>query len=266
MFNLSLLVRITEGKSILSVSSRNTIAFTSNTDLHDGTAKISKVHVYVADLNMPWEAYEVLSHGEDITCLEWDISATKLLIADSAGCIQVWGMKDFLLNEWSQITTTVFEEYILAAAWFHNGKKIALNMEKKDNPLYLEKYSFIRFNPSLKQFGSKPSEGLIAITTTGMVFVLILQSDGNIITAAELLGQFRSKIKVVDLCYAKSGDFLVVTTDGLVQSSVHCYRVGLKVVQDECIITCEPFSSFFLNCHATCLAGEKQSIVAIIFL
>ncbi|CAL1283470.1 unnamed protein product [Larinioides sclopetarius] len=249
---------ITEGKSILSVSSRNTIAFTSNTDLHDGTAKISKVHVYVADLNMPWEAYEVLSHGEDITCLEWDISATKLLIADSAGCIQVWGMKDFLLNEWSQITTTVFEEYILAAAWFHNGKKIALNMEKKDNPLYLEKYSFIRFNPSLKQFGSKPSEGLIAITTTGMVFVLILQSDGNIITAAELLGQFRSKIKVVDLCYAKSGDFLVVTTDGLVQSSVHCYRVGLKVVQDECIITCEPFSSFFLNCHATCLAGEKQ--------
>ncbi|XP_055948593.1 mediator of RNA polymerase II transcription subunit 16-like [Argiope bruennichi] len=249
---------ITEGKSILSVSSRNTVAFTSNTDLHDGTAKISKVHVYVADLNMPWEAYEVLSHGEDITCLEWDISATKLLIADAVGGIQVWGMKDFLLNEWAQITTTAFEEYILAAAWFHNGKKIALNMEKKDNPLYLEKYSFIRFNPSLKQFGSKPSEGLIAITTTGMVFVLILQSDGNIITAAELLGQFRSKIKVTDLCYAKSGDFLIVTTDGLVQSSVHCYRVGLKVIQDECIITCEPFSSFFLNSHATCLAGDKQ--------
>lgn len=27
------------------------------------------------------------------------------------------------------------------------------------------------------------------------------------------------------------GDFLVIATDGLVQSSVHCYRVGLKVNQ-----------------------------------
>lgn len=42
-------------------------------------------------------------------------------------------------------------------------------MEKKDNPLYLEKYSFIRFGPSVKQFGGKPSEGVIAITTAGMV-------------------------------------------------------------------------------------------------
>lgn len=27
------------------------------------------------------------------------------------------------------------------------------------------------------------------------------------------------------------GDFLVIATDGLVQSSVHCYRVGLKANQ-----------------------------------
>ncbi|KFM58536.1 Mediator of RNA polymerase II transcription subunit 16, partial [Stegodyphus mimosarum] len=49
---------------------------------------------------MPWEAYKVLSHTEDITCVEWDISATKLLIADAVGCIQIWSMKDFLLNDW----------------------------------------------------------------------------------------------------------------------------------------------------------------------
>ncbi|XP_035209948.1 mediator of RNA polymerase II transcription subunit 16-like [Stegodyphus dumicola] len=258
---------ITEGKAVLSVSSRNTIAFTSTTDLLDGTAKTTRIHVYVADLNMPWEAYKVLSHTEDITCVEWDISATKLLIADAVGCIQIWSMKDFLLNDWMQVTSTTYDgEYILAAAWFHNGKKIALNMEKKDNPLYLEKYSFIRFGPSVKQFGGKPSEGVIAITTAGMVFVLILQSDGSIITGAEVLGQFRNKIKVVDLCYAKSGDFLVIATDGLVQSSVHCYRVGLKVNQDECIISCQPFSSFYLNCHSSCLSGEKQSYVKVTHL
>lgn len=44
-------------------------------------------------------------------------------------------------------------------------------MEKKDNPLYLERYSFIRFGPSVKQFGGKPSEGVIAITTAGMVWI-----------------------------------------------------------------------------------------------
>ncbi|GIY47012.1 mediator of RNA polymerase II transcription subunit 16 [Caerostris darwini] len=257
---------ITEGRPVISVSSRNTIAFTSTTDLHDGTAKISRIHVYVADLNMPWEAYEVLSHNEDISCLEWDINATKLLIADAVGCIQVWAMKDFLLNEWVQITSTTFEDYILAAAWFHNGKKIALNMEKKDNALYLEKYSFIRFGPSVKQFGSKPSEGLIAITMTGMVFVIVLQSDGNIITGTAPLGEFRSKIKVIDLCYAKSGDFLVVTSDGLVQSSVHCFRVGLKVNQEECFINCEPFSSFFLNCHATSFPIEKPAYTKVTHL
>ncbi|XP_071040788.1 mediator of RNA polymerase II transcription subunit 16 isoform X2 [Parasteatoda tepidariorum] len=257
---------ITEGKAVLSLSSRNTIAFTSTTDLLDSTAKISRIHVYVADLNMPWEAYKVLSHNEDITCVEWDISATKLLIADAVGCIQVWVMNDFLLNDWVQITSTTYEEYILSAAWFHNGKKIALNMDKKDNHLYLEKYSFTRFGPSVKQFGGKPSEGLIAITTAGMVFVLILQSDGSIITSSEILGQFRSKIKVVDLCYAKSGDFLVVATDGLVQSSVHCYRVGLKVNQDECIISCQPFSSFYLNCHSNCLLGEKQAYTKVTHL
>ncbi|KAG8178892.1 hypothetical protein JTE90_018581 [Oedothorax gibbosus] len=257
---------ITEGKAVISVSNRNTIAFTSTTDLSDGTAKISKIHVYVADLNMPWEAYKVLSHNEDISCLEWDISATKLLIADSAGCIQVWGMKDYLLNEWALISSTVYDEYILASAWFHNGKKIALNMDKKDSPVYLEKYSFIRFNPSVKQFGSKPIEGLVAITTSGMVFVTVLQSDGSLVTGTEPLGQFRSKIKAVDLCYAKSGDFLVVTTDGLVQSSVHCYRVGLKVINDEISIITQPFSSFYLNCHATCAPGEKQQYTKVTHL
>ena len=45
-------------------------------------------------------------------------------------------------------------------------------MEKKDNPVYLEKYSFTRFGPSVKQFGGKPSEGVIAITTAGMVYII----------------------------------------------------------------------------------------------
>lgn len=258
---------MTEGKTVLSVSSRNTIAFTSTTDLEDNVAKLCRYHVYVADLNMPWEAYKVLCHNEEITCVEWDVSGTKLLIADTVGCIQIWSMKDFLLNEWTQLSTTSFHgEYILSAAWFHNGKKIAMNMEKKDNPVYLEKYSYIRFGPSVRQFGGRPSEGCIAISSSGLVCAVILQSDGNAVTSGEILGQFRSKLKVVDLCYAKNGDFLVVATDGLVQSSVHCYRVGLKVSQEKCVISCQPFSSFYLNCHATCPPGEKPTYVRVTHL
>ncbi|KAH6931592.1 hypothetical protein HPB50_025660 [Hyalomma asiaticum] len=169
-----------------------------------------------------------------------------------------WRAINYLLNDWTMIASTSFPgEYILTGAWFHNGNKIGLNMEKKDSVLYLEKYTHVRFGPSVRQVGGKPSEGCIAVTSSGLVCVVILQSDETVITGTEILGLYRSRLKVVDLCYGKNGDFLVVTSDGLVQSSVHCFRIALKLNQDKCIITCHPFSSFFLNCHATAQPREK---------
>ncbi|KAL1441705.1 hypothetical protein MTO96_008422 [Rhipicephalus appendiculatus] len=249
---------LTESKTVCSVSSHNTLAFTSSSDVQEPVGKITCFHVFVVDLNMPWDAHKVMTHSEEITCVEWDVGASKLLITDAVGQIQLWSMKNYLLNDWTMIASTSFPgEYILTGAWFHNGKKIGLNMEKKDSVLYLEKYVHVRFGPSVRQVGGKPSEGCIAVTSSGLVCVVILQSDETVITGTEILGLYRSRLKVVDLCYGKNGDFLVVTSDGLVQSSVHCFRIALKLNQDKCIITCHPFSSFYLNCHATAQSREK---------
>ncbi|XP_077525198.1 mediator complex subunit 16 [Amblyomma americanum] len=249
---------LTESKTVCSISSHNTLAFTSSSDVQEPVGKITCFHVFVVDLNMPWDAYKVMTHSEEITCIEWDVGASKLLITDAVGQIQLWSMKNYLLNDWTMIASTSFPgEYILTGAWFHNGKKIGLNMEKKDSALYLEKYVHVRFGPSVRQVGGKPSEGCIAVTSSGLVCVVILQSDETVITGTEILGQYRSRLKVVDLCYAKNGDFLVVTSDGLVQSSVHCYRIALKLNQDKCVITCHPFSSFYLNCHISAQSREK---------
>lgn len=46
-----------ENGAICSISSRNSVAFTSATKLNDSTGKTWKCHVYVADLNVPWDAY-----------------------------------------------------------------------------------------------------------------------------------------------------------------------------------------------------------------
>ncbi|XP_029849186.1 mediator of RNA polymerase II transcription subunit 16 [Ixodes scapularis] len=251
---------LTESKTVCSVSSHNTLAFTSSSDVQEPVGKITCFHVYVVDLNMPWDAHKVMTHSEEITCIEWDVGASKLLITDAVGQIQLWSMKNYLLNDWTMIASASFPgEYVLVGAWFHNGKKIGLNMEKKDSMLYLEKYVHIRFGPSVRQVGGKPSEGCIAVTSSGLVCVVILQSDETVVTGTEILGQYRNRLKVVDLCYGKNGDFLVVTSDGLVQSSVHCYRIALKLNQDKCIVSCQPFSSFYLNCHVSPQSREKPT-------
>lgn len=77
-------------------------------------------------------------------------------------------------------------------------------MEKKDGLLYLDKYVHVRFGPSVRLIGGKPSEGCIAITGSGLVCVMILQADETVVTGTEILGQYRSRLKVVDLCYGKS--------------------------------------------------------------
>lgn len=47
------------------------------------------------------------------------------MVADSAGNVQLWMFKDYLLNDWTLIGCNCFVgEHILGAAWFHNGKKV----------------------------------------------------------------------------------------------------------------------------------------------
>lgn len=72
--------------------------------------------------------------------------------------------------------------------------------------LYYEKFSHQRFAASVRQFGGKPVEGCIVITSTGMVGVVGLNRGGHggVITATASLGSIRHRITTVDICFGKS--------------------------------------------------------------
>lgn len=218
----------------------------------------------------------VLTRDEEITCLEWDATGTKLIIGDAAGGIQIWSLKEHIVNEWSLMSTheAFAGEKVLAAVWFHNGIKVGINMDKKDQTLpYNEKFATLKFGASVRQFGGKPADGCLAISSSGLVWSLVFLSDGTTMTGTETLGQYRSMIRAVDICYAKNGHFLVVTSDGSVESSVNCYTVNVKVTSNssnqeksKCSIQCQPFSSFYLNASDGNVTDSNSGVTLLKFV
>ena len=258
--------------AVAAVSSRNIVAFTSCADLKERNPKCRFVHVYVADLNSPNEVYRVKSHADDITCLQWDSTSSRLLIGDAVGNIEVWSTCDFLLSEWTEEDSYLAfpGEAVLTAAWFHNGNKLALNLDKKDAVLYSEKFSSVKFGASVRQFAGKPAEGFLAISSTGLVWSLVHLADGSVVTGSETLSHFRSQLKAVDICYARNGHFLVISSDGSVDSAINCYTVSVKVSRSttpdrsKCCIQCQPFSSFYLSASASDAPIETYSHVSLL--
>jgi mediator of RNA polymerase II transcription subunit 16 len=257
--SLSFPESLTDTQTISAVSSRNVIAFTSCTDLKDNDPKSRQVDVYVADLNVPNEVYKVKSHSEEITCLQWDITSSRILIGDAVGCIEIWSMSDFLLSEWNETGSycCFAGERILTAAWFHNGYKLAASTDKKDSTIYSEKFVSVKFGASVRQFAGKPCDGFLAISSTGLVWSLAYMTEESVVTGIEPLTHFRSQLKAVDISYARNGHFLVIASNGRVSSSINCYTISIKVPlssspdTNKCTITCQPFSSFYLNASNT---------------
>lgn len=130
---------------ICSVSSTNVVAFTTETDIEDNSIRTWGSHVYVADLNSPWQVHKyviiaipkvfftflnfnfrILSNGVPVTILQWDLTGDLLLVADESGCVRIYKTKDNVLNDWQLALQTVLQgEHILAAAFFHSGKKVS---------------------------------------------------------------------------------------------------------------------------------------------
>lgn len=237
--------------TLCSVSNQNIVAFTTSTDVEDTSGKSWASHVYVADLNSPWECHRVLTNDAEITVLEWDLSGSKLLVTDVGGKVQVWSMKDHLLNEWTCLQSTGFSgEHIICAAFFHNGKKMSLVPDKKDSPLYSDKFASLRFAPSVRHFAGRPLEGCVLVGTSGMVGVVVFTPDGRVMTASESLGSVRHRIRVIDMCYAKNGDFLVASSSGKISLPIQCYRVVVRMHDDKCTVTTQALPSFFLQCSS----------------
>ncbi|XP_063237513.1 mediator of RNA polymerase II transcription subunit 16 isoform X2 [Bacillus rossius redtenbacheri] len=241
-----------EGHTLCCVSSKNIVAFTTKTELDDITGKSWGSHVYVADLNTPWWTHKVVSSRAEVTALEWDLHGDKLLVADLAGSVQLWTLGDHALNDWTCLGTATFAgEHILGAAFFHNGKKVSLVAEKKDSPLYSDKFGQARFLPSARHWGGQATEGCLVVSTTGLVGAVVVcrQATGapQLLTTTESLANTRGRVTAVDVCHGKNGHFLVAVSSGSASLPVQCFRVSVGQAEDKCSVVSQALPSFFLQ-------------------
>lgn len=171
---------------------------------------------------MFYKLFRVTSNKFPISVLEWDILGKYLLIGDISGSVQIWIQKDCLVSEWVQLYTVNFPgEHIVKAVFFHNGKKTQLVTEKKDQPLYMEKFQRVKFSPSVPQFGGVPVDGVLIISFTGMLGAFIIPSEPpaspansnqnsynqgpyKLPSVTESMGLTRNFCTTADICYGKS--------------------------------------------------------------
>ncbi|XP_047038353.1 mediator of RNA polymerase II transcription subunit 16 [Helicoverpa zea] len=159
-------------RPICTISTCNIIAFSSPTELDDTEGDTWGGHVYVCDLDTPWDSHKVTSTVHPISALEWDIEGKQLLVATTVGDVSVYTQKDYLLNEWTCEYSASFPgEHIIRATFFHNGRRLVMVDKKPDAPI-TERIQVLRSTPTLKGFGGVPCEGALILTATGLVGTL----------------------------------------------------------------------------------------------
>ncbi|KAM3656512.1 mediator of RNA polymerase II transcription subunit 16 isoform 1-T1 [Ammospiza maritima maritima] len=242
-------------------SCRNLIAFT--TDLRNEEEKDLTHMVHIIDTEHPWDVYSVNSgHTEVITCLEWDQSGSRLLSADADGHIKCWSMTDHLANSWENTVGSVVEgDPVVALSWLHNGVKLALHVEKSGASNFGEKFSRVKFSPSLTLFGGKPMEGWIAVTISGLVTVSLLKPNGQVLTATESLCRLRCRVALADVAFTGGGNIVVATSDGSSTSPVQFYKVCVSVVNEKCKIDTEILPSLFMRCTTDPARKDKYPAI-----
>ncbi|CAK1548765.1 unnamed protein product [Leptosia nina] len=159
-------------RPICTISTLNIIAFTSFTDLSDADGDTWGGHVYVCDLNTPWNSHKVTSTTHPVSTLEWDGEGENLLVGTTTGDVSVYGPKDYLLNDWTCLyTTNLPGEKVIKAIFFHNGRRILALDKKIEVPIH-ERFQILRSTPTLKGFGGVGCEGACVVTATGLLGAL----------------------------------------------------------------------------------------------
>uniref|UniRef100_A0AAR2IPF2 Mediator of RNA polymerase II transcription subunit 16 n=1 Tax=Pygocentrus nattereri TaxID=42514 RepID=A0AAR2IPF2_PYGNA len=255
-------------------SCRNLIAFT--TDLKNeeddkasdmSTCSINVTYlshmIHIIDTEHPWDVYSINSgHTEVISCLEWDQSGSRLLSADGDGQIKCWAMTEHLVNSWeSTQSSSVDGDPIVALSWLHNGVKLALHVEKSGSTNFGEKFSRVKFSPSLTLFGGKPMEGWLAVTVSGLVTVSLLKPNGTLLSASESLCRLRGRVALADIAFTGGGNIVVAATDGSSSSPVQFYKVCVSVVNEKCRIDTELLPSLFMRCTTDPVRKDKYPAV-----
>uniref|UniRef100_A0A4W4HRY5 Mediator of RNA polymerase II transcription subunit 16 n=1 Tax=Electrophorus electricus TaxID=8005 RepID=A0A4W4HRY5_ELEEL len=243
-------------------SCRNIIAFTTDLKNEDDDKDLSHM-IHIIDTEHPWDVYSINSgHTEVISCLEWDQSGSRLLSADGDGQIKCWAMTEHLVNSWESTQGSSVEgDPIVALSWLHNGVKLALHVEKSGSTNFGEKFSRVKFSPSLTLFGGKPMEGWLAVTVSGLVTVSLLKPSGALLSASESLCRLRGRVALADIAFTGGGNIVVAATDGSSSSPVQFYKVCVSVVNEKCRIDTELLPSLFMRCTTDPVRRDKYPAV-----
>ncbi|XP_055408802.1 mediator of RNA polymerase II transcription subunit 16 isoform X2 [Bubalus kerabau] len=203
-------------------------------------------HCPSGPLACTWSCRNLIAFTTD---LRSDDQGSRLLSADADGQIKCWSMADHLANSWESPVGSVVEgDPIVALSWLHNGVKLALHVEKSGASSFGEKFSRVKFSPSLTLFGGKPMEGWIAVTVSGLVTVSLLKPSGQVLTSTESLCRLRGRVALADIAFTGGGNIVVATADGSSASPVQLYKVCVSVVNEKCRIDTELLPSLFMRC------------------
>ncbi|XP_064789021.1 LOW QUALITY PROTEIN: mediator of RNA polymerase II transcription subunit 16-like [Oncorhynchus masou masou] len=190
------------------------------------------------------------------------VGPIRLLSADGDGQIKCWAMTDHLVNSWeTSLGSAVDGDPIVALSWLHNGVKLALHVEMSGSTNFGEKFSRVRFSPSLTLFGGKPMEGWLAVTVSGLVTVSLLKPNGQLLTASESLCRLRGRVALADIAFTGGGNIVVAATDSSSSSPVQFYKVCVSVVNEKCRIDTELLPSLFMRCTTDPVRRDKYPAV-----
>lgn len=248
-------------KICCSLSCRNIVAFSRARKAENDGDKLDICYeVCVVDLDKPWQKYEVTTYPSPVKYMRWDPAGTTLLVVNAAGRFSLWKMKSYLINSWEESGfVDMDKEEVLVLAWLHNGAQTLFNPEARDLINYWEKFTRAKMSPSVTQFGKKPVDGWIAITSTGMIHVgLIPEKGSTLVTAKASLGQTNTHIIQADVAFVPDGQILIATSDGQLSSSIHCYVATISLKNHFCSIRCSASASFFLKKHAVPDGGHEE--------
>lgn len=100
-------------------------------------------------------------------------------MGDYDGNVRIFGQKDNLFSEWIQYYHVHIghTEQVIAAEFFHGGRNIVMQQDKKDITNYMEKYQQTPFSPSCRSTGGVAATGVIVVTQTRSISAFLIPSD-----------------------------------------------------------------------------------------
>ncbi|KAL4707007.1 hypothetical protein ACJJTC_002235 [Scirpophaga incertulas] len=208
-------------RPICTISSSNIIAFSSPTELSDVDGNTWGGHVYVCDLDTPWNSHKVTSTADPVSALEWDNEGNQLFIATTTGDVSVFGQNEYLLNDWICLFSASFPgEQILKGIFIHNGRRI-IAVDKKPDALISEKYQTVRGTAAQTGFNASWTGSVLVVTASGLVAAVCPPTEGTqALTTSEALRATRLRVTAASTAYRSGTGAVGGGTGGILVAAV----------------------------------------------